>query len=89
MASGNPIVLDVSNLTKTYRSAGEQNVIVKHVHVYPGGQAVVGNVKTTGKDQLERAHVRDRVAQEGAFGANRVYAGGCTALIMRTHWPRH
>ena len=45
---------------KRHRSAGEQNVIVKHVHVYPGGQAVVGTVKTAGKDQLERAHVRDR-----------------------------
>lgn len=36
---------------KRHRSAGEQNVIVKHVHVYPGGQAVVGNVKTAGKNQ--------------------------------------
>ena len=25
------------------------------MHVYPGGQAVVGNVKTTGKNQLEGA----------------------------------
>lgn len=36
---------------KRHRSGGEQNVIVKHVHVYPGGQAVVGNVKTSGKHQ--------------------------------------
>ena len=33
---------------KRHRSAGEQNVVVKHVHVYPGGQAVVGNVNTGG-----------------------------------------
>ena len=31
---------------KRHRSAGEQKVVVEHVHVYPGGQAVVGNVKT-------------------------------------------
>lgn len=30
------------------RRGGEQNVTVKHVHVYEGGQAIVGNV-TTGK----------------------------------------
>lgn len=32
---------------KRHRSAGEQKVVVKHVHVYPGGQAVVGNVKAS------------------------------------------
>lgn len=30
---------------KRHRSAGDQKVVVEHVHVYPGGQAVVGNVK--------------------------------------------
>jgi hypothetical protein len=30
------------------RRGGEQRVIVEHVHVYPGGQAIVGNVTTTG-----------------------------------------
>ena len=44
---------------KRHRSRGEQSVIVKHVHVYPGGQAVVGSVKTTGRDPLECAHVQD------------------------------
>jgi hypothetical protein len=34
---------------KRHRSCGEQNVIVKHVHVYPGGQAVVGSVKSSAK----------------------------------------
>jgi hypothetical protein len=34
---------------KRHRSSGEQNVIVKHVHVYPGGQAVVGNVKAAAR----------------------------------------
>jgi hypothetical protein len=29
---------------KTYRSKGEQKVEVKHVHVHPGGQAIVGAV---------------------------------------------
>ena len=30
-----------------YRGGGRQEVIVKHVHVYPGGQAIVGTVNTT------------------------------------------
>jgi hypothetical protein len=30
------------------RRRGEQKVTVEHVHVYPGGQAVVGNVTQTG-----------------------------------------
>ena len=30
---------------KRHRSCGEQNVIVKHVHVYPGGQAVVSKMR--------------------------------------------
>src|SRR6266536_4858563 len=30
------------------RRGGEQTVRVEHVHVYPGGQAVVGNVTATG-----------------------------------------
>ena len=29
---------------KRYRTGGEQRVVVKHVHVYHGGQAIVGNV---------------------------------------------
>ncbi len=29
---------------KRYRTGGEQRVVVKHVHVYEGGQAIVGNV---------------------------------------------
>jgi len=33
MASGNPIVLDVSNLTKTYRSAGEQIAVLRGVNL--------------------------------------------------------
>jgi hypothetical protein len=31
---------------KKFRSGGEQNVTVKHVHVHDGGQAIVGNVST-------------------------------------------
>lgn len=31
---------------KKYRSGGEQNVTVKHVHVHDGGQAIVGNIST-------------------------------------------
>ena len=31
---------------KRFRSGGEQNVTVKHVHVHEGGQAIVGNVSS-------------------------------------------
>jgi len=33
---------------KKYRSKGQQKVIVEHVHVYQGGQAIVGNVTPGG-----------------------------------------
>jgi putative ABC transport system ATP-binding protein len=33
MTSGNPIVLDVSNLTKTYRSAGEEIAVLRGVNL--------------------------------------------------------
>ena len=32
-----------------YRSGGKQKVVVKHVHVNEGGQAVVGNIETGGR----------------------------------------
>ena len=53
---------------KRHRSAGEQNVVVKHVHVYPGGQAVVGNVNTGGRgaDKSERQPHGPREAPEQA-----------------------
>ncbi len=34
---------------KRYRTGGEQKVIVEHVHVNQGGQAIVGAVSTGGK----------------------------------------
>ena len=33
---------------KRYRTGGEQKVTVEHVHVHPGGQAIVGNVEHQG-----------------------------------------
>lgn len=33
-----------AEVLRAYRSKGEQKVTVKHVHVYDGGQAIVGNV---------------------------------------------
>lgn len=30
-----------------HRKGGQQKVVVEHVHVYPGGQAIVGNVNQT------------------------------------------
>jgi hypothetical protein len=33
---------------KRYRTGGQQQVIVKHVNVHEGGQAIVGNVQAGG-----------------------------------------
>lgn len=51
--------LAVARLTKAFasqvdalaklRRGGEQRVVVEHVHVYPGGQAIVGTVTHTGE----------------------------------------
>jgi hypothetical protein len=38
------------------RRGGKQTVVVKHVHVYPGGQAVVGNVTTGGRGSKKNGH---------------------------------
>jgi hypothetical protein len=50
--------LTIARLTKAFasqvdalaklRRGGEQRVVVEHVHVYPGGQAIVGSVTHTG-----------------------------------------
>lgn len=34
---------------KRYRTGGQQKMIVEHVHVHEGGQAIVGNVNRSGK----------------------------------------
>jgi hypothetical protein len=36
------------------RKGGQQKVVVEHVHVYPGGQAIVGNVNPGGRDGMEK-----------------------------------
>jgi hypothetical protein len=51
----------VEALTK-YRSKGEQHCTVEHVHVYGGGQAVVGAVN------LEHAQKRDWPGAQGSGG---------------------
>lgn len=51
----------VELLTKLQRG-GNQTVRVEHVHVYPGGQAIVGNVNTGGRevDKIEQqAHAAE------------------------------
>lgn len=37
-----------------YRSGGKQKVVVKHVHVNEGGQAIVGNVERGGAGETKR-----------------------------------
>jgi hypothetical protein len=36
------------------RRKGEQNIKVKHVHVYSGGQAVVGNISHRGGEGVPK-----------------------------------
>lgn len=40
---------------KKYRSKGQQKVIVEHVHVHQGGQAIVGNITPGGSDKIMEA----------------------------------
>lgn len=37
-----------------YRKGGQQKVVVEHVHVYPGGQAIVGNVNQTPRGEGDK-----------------------------------
>jgi hypothetical protein len=39
---------------RAWRSRGQQRVVVEHVHVYGGGQAVIGAVSTGGEKNLEQ-----------------------------------
>ena len=39
---------------KKYRTGGQQKMIVEHVHVNEGGQAIVGNVSKGGGDDKKK-----------------------------------
>ena len=64
---------------KRYRSGGEQNVTVKHVHVHEGGQAIVGNVssregvqsKPKGQSHAKPITHAPQPEMRGAFETNR------------------
>lgn len=50
-----------------YRGKGQQKVTVEHVHVYPGGQAIVGTVTPGGggtEKSEERAHAPREITHE-------------------------
>ena len=49
-----------------HRGKGQQKVVVEHVHVHPGGQAVVGVVETPGGG--DRAKLKDQPDARGATG---------------------
>jgi hypothetical protein len=65
---------------KRHRSKGEQKVVVEHqhVHVYPGGQALVGNVtqggntKTEGQPLERQLRLSERAAVLGTIEADQV-----------------
>jgi hypothetical protein len=37
-----------------HRKGGQQKVVVEHVHVYPGGQAIVGNINQTPRGEGDK-----------------------------------
>jgi len=55
------------------RRGGQQKVMVEHVHVYPGGQAIVGNVTHTGRgvsgENSGQAHAADDKRAIAASGS--------------------
>lgn len=69
---------------KKLRSKGEQKVIVEHqhVHVYPGGQAVVGNVSQGGGEEIggqpheRQLRLSERAAVLGTIEADQVSVQG-------------
>ncbi len=54
------VLLDALN---RHRGKGQQKVTVEHVHVHPGGQAVVGTVETAGGGPQPKAEEQDDARQ--------------------------
>src|SRR5262245_32544283 len=54
------VLLDALN---RHRGKGQQKVTVKHVHVHPGGQAVVGTVESPGGGVLPRSEDQPHAKQ--------------------------
>lgn len=63
-----------------HRGKGRQKVVVEHVHVDPGGQAIVGNVGARGgvpKNLEDQSHARTITHEE------QVWTNLCTSLASR------
>jgi hypothetical protein len=60
--------MQVEALTRQRRK-GEQNIKVKHVHVYAGGQAIVGNVSHRNGQYRHGERTKAAIAERQKFSA--------------------
>ena len=65
------------------RRGGRQKVVVEHVHVYPGGQAIVGNVTHSGRGVSD-----ENGGQSHATGDKRAIGASGSAPMWRPDPPR-
>jgi putative ABC transport system ATP-binding protein len=82
MASGNPIVLDVSNLTKTYRSAGEEISVLPGTE--PGCRRAGGAVRDPAAARSTLLHLI--AGLDAADGGEITLAN--TVVSAFSVWPR-
>ena len=68
---------------KKYRTGGQQKMIVKHVHVNAGGQAIVGTVNQGGaKKPMNKPCAKNNLMKGPRFGAKTRKGTPCRAPAM-------